>query len=163
MRIFVISDTHVPERLRSLPDEIMERIMHGDVLFHCGDFTSIKLFEILKKHPRFYGVLGNMDEFALRSAVPEKQIVEISGKKVGITHGSGSPSGLEQRVYSSFEEKPDIILFGHSHNPYHKFLNNTLMFNPGSFTGGWNSEPTYGELFIEGDKIWGEHHEIDIW
>lgn len=160
MKIYVISDTHIPERINSLSEIFTGRILPGDIIFHCGDFTSIEVYEQLRRTAQFYGVYGNMDENSLRSILPSKQVVEVSGKRIGITHGWGPPYGLARRVYKSFEEKPDVILFGHSHSKTHKKIHNTLMFNPGPASGGWKSSPSFGELLIEGKDIWGEHFDL---
>jgi putative phosphoesterase len=160
MSIYVISDTHIPERIGSLPAELTGKLKRGDILFHCGDFTSYAIFEQLRGLAEFHGVYGNMDEFSLRSELPESEVVEISGKKIGITHGRGSPSGLAQRIYKSFREKPDVILFGHSHSRTHQVISSTLMFNPGAVSGGWGTPPSYGQLFIGGEDIWGEHYDL---
>lgn len=85
-------------------------------------------------------------------------------------HGSGSPFGLGNRVYREFsaegesaygrEEKPDVLIFGHSHLPYNKKKETTLLFNPGSLSGNLMSSSTYGVLSIEGSGIWGEIFEL---
>ncbi|MBD3169275.1 MAG: YfcE family phosphodiesterase [candidate division Zixibacteria bacterium] len=161
MKIFVISDTHVPERVKSLPDKILKEIQPGDILFHCGDFTSKKAFnQLIQSGAEFHGVFGNMDDYHLRSSMPERKVVTVKGKSIGLTHGWGSPEGLAERVYKSFEHKPDVILFGHSHIPLSKKIGDTLMFNPGPLSGGGRSDPTYGQLFIEGDDVWGEHYDL---
>jgi len=160
MRLIVISDTHIPERIKALPNRILRQIKRGDVVFHCGDFTSLKVYENLRGIVSLYGVVGNMDEKSLHSILPEKQVIEIRGKRIGIIHGWGSPIGLESRVYNSFDDKPDIIVFGHSHTRTNHMINNTLLFNPGSVAGGWNHEPSFGELFIENNDIRCEYHGV---
>ena len=160
MRIYVISDTHVPERVRSIPEAFARQIQRGDILFHCGDFTSVAVYEKLERMAEFYGVYGNMDEPALLSVLRQTQTIEIAGKKVGITHGWGSSINLAQRVYDSFAEKPDIILFGHSHMKTNEMLNNSILFNPGAASGGWGESPSFGELIIEDGKIKGIYHNL---
>ncbi len=162
MRIFVISDTHIPGRIGSFPKEIIKKIKSEDILFHCGDFTSIDVYRRLGQMCRFYGVYGNMDDYALRSELPKQQFVKIKGITIGLIHGWGSPVGLDNRVYEAFSPKPDVILFGHSHSKMSKKIKETLLFNPGAVAGSWNESPSYGELFVENGGIWGEHFDLEI-
>jgi putative phosphoesterase len=161
MKIIVISDTHVPERIRSLPKRLIKRIQPGDIVFHCGDFTSYQTYEILRSMGEFHGVHGNMDDHPLNCELPDTKIVQINNRKIGMTHGWGPPSGLARRVYDSFRDKPDVILFGHSHSRTNEILGNTLMFNPGAVASGWGSSPSYGELMFDGNGgIIGRHFDL---
>ena len=161
MDIFVISDTHIPERIGKLPNKFMKQLQQGDILFHCGDFTSIDIYDQLQQSAHLHAVIGNMDDFALTSTLKSQLIIDINGKKIGVMHGWGSSVGLEERIYDAFDEKPDVILFGHSHSRLSKKINNTLMFNPGAVTGGWDSQPSFGKLFIDSGAIRGEHYFIE--
>ena len=49
---------------------------------------------------------------------------------MGLTHGSGSPWGIAGRVRKMFGAA-DIIIFGHSHQPYNQLMDGCLLFNPG--------------------------------
>ncbi|MCJ7576896.1 MAG: metallophosphoesterase family protein [candidate division Zixibacteria bacterium] len=57
--------------------------------------------------------------------------------------------------------RPDVIIFGHSHLPYYKKKENTLLFKPGSLSGNlMSSSASYGVLNIEGNDVWGEIFEL---
>lgn len=157
MRIFVISDTHVPERAKGLPEKFLSLLKPDDFIFHAGDFTTLDTLKKLEKKAKTIAVHGNMDDQEIKKSLPEKRVEVIAGKKIGLIHGFGGPLGIPKRVYQEFNEKPDVILFGHSHNPYHKKIDGTLLFNPGSLAGNLFSwKKSYGILKIEQDKIWGE-------
>jgi putative phosphoesterase len=160
--IYVISDTHVPERTSKLPQEFLDKIKPHDVIFHAGDFVSWETLKELESLAALHAVRGNMDGSKVKSSLEKKKVVALQGKKIGICHGSGSPVGLAERVYQEFEEKPDVIIFGHSHIPYNKKKENTLLFNPGSLSGNTTGPfATYGVLTIEGNDVWGEIFELE--
>src|SRR5574341_1443624 len=121
-KLWVISDTHIPERARKLPEQFIKQIKPEDLILHAGDFTSLEVLEQLKNLGKVYGVWGNMDEGNIKKLLPETEILEIEGKKIGIFHGYGEPEGLEKKVYDKFNQKPDAIVFGHSHAPYNQKL-----------------------------------------
>ena len=157
MNLWVISDTHIPERTRRLPEEFLEKIKDEDIIFHCGDFVCLEVLKELEKKALVYAVSGNMDHLELKSLLPKKRVEQISEIKIGVIHGFGSPFGLAQRVYREFDEKPEVILFGHSHSPFQRKIENTLLFNPGSLSGNLFSwKKSYGVLHIDQDRIWSE-------
>ena len=78
--------------------------------------------------------------------LPVKEIVEIENKRIGITHGSGGPWGIEERVRRIFESDPiDIIVYGHSHRSQNKVIKDILFFNPGK------AADSFGILTIHGE------------
>jgi len=160
--ILVLADTHVPERMTALPGKFLSQIKPGDVILHAGDFVRWEVLRELEGLATVHGVRGNMDESKIRRLLPESKIVEAQGKRIGLCHGSGSSHKLEERVYREFGTECDVLIFGHSHAPLNKKIDDTLLFNPGSLSG--NLVPpfaaTYGVLNIEGDDLWGEIHEV---
>ena len=92
-----------------------------------------------------------MDSGYVRAALPEKRVVELNGFKIGITHGWGSPTGIELRVKTFFpEDNLTAIVFGHSHKPCNKITDNILFFNPGSPTDKRHAEHrTMGILTLD--------------
>jgi len=157
MTLFVISDTHVPEMSQKIPEDFLKQIETEDILFHAGDFTNLKTLKELEKRCKVFAVRGNMDHPDVKKILPQKKIVEVSGKKIGIFHGWGTPSNLAERILKKFEESLDIIIFGHSHTPYHKRVDKTLLFNPGSLTG---INRTYGILRLEEKESWADVIEL---
>ena len=76
-----------------------------------------------------------MDSTELKAILPAKAIVEIKNKRIGITHGSGSPWGIEERVRKVFEsDRIDILVYGHSHQSQNKVIKDILLLNPGKAT-----------------------------
>jgi len=134
MRIIVLADTHV-NTLEYLPNKIIDAISRVDLIIHAGDFTDVQVLEELKQLREVKAVQGNMDSMELKTMLPVKEIFEIEGKRIGITHGSGSPWGIEERVKKMFElDRIDVIVYGHSHKSQNKVMNGILLFNPGKAT-----------------------------
>jgi putative phosphoesterase len=145
MRIAVLGDTHV-NKLEYLPKKIIDALSTVDLIIHAGDFTDIQLLEELKQLREVKAVHGNMDSRQLKSVLPAKQIVETKDKRIGITHGSGAPWGIEDRVRKLFEsDRIDIIVYGHSHRSQNKVINDILFFNPGE------AADSFGIITINGE------------
>jgi putative phosphoesterase len=134
MRIAVLADTHI-NTLEHLPRKIIDAISTVDLIIHAGDFTDVQVLEGLKQLREVKAVQGNMDSMELKTVLPVKEIVEIKNKRIGITHGSGSPWGIEEKVRKIFEsDRINIIVYGHSHQSQNKVINDILLFNPGKAT-----------------------------
>ncbi len=134
MRIAVLADTHV-DRLERLPKKAADILRAVDLIIHAGDFTELSLLEDLSQLKEVQAVHGNMDSLELKSILPAKKVIEIGNKRIGITHGSGAPWGIEERVRKVFAtEQLDIIVYGHSHHSQNKVINGILFFNPGKAT-----------------------------
>jgi len=145
MKIAVLADTHV-NTLEHLPKKIIDAISTVDFIIHAGDFTDIQVLKELKRLKLVKAVQGNMDSMELKIVLPVKEIVEIENKRIGITHGSGSPWGIEERVRKMFESAQiDVIVYGHSHKSQNKVINDILLFNPGKATD------SFGILTIDGE------------
>ena len=134
-RIIIISDTHIPERAPRLPSSLLDTVCEYDLLVHAGDFTRAEVFDELAGFIPIKTVRGNMDEDILQRKLPERDIFQVSGVTVGVTHGWGVPTGIIQRVKSLFtEEQISVLIFGHTHQPLIRHFDSILYFNPGSPT-----------------------------
>lgn len=144
MRIAVLADTHV-NHLEYLPGKIIAALSTVDLVIHAGDFTDVQLLNELRQLREVKAVHGNMDSRELKTALPPKETVEIGNRRIGITHGSGAPRGIEERIRKMFESDPiDIIIYGHSHRSQNKVINDILFLNPGKATD------SFGILTIDG-------------
>ena len=152
--IYLISDTHVPERREEIPREFLSQLKEEDIVLHAGDWTSGNTLKLLQQKAKVFGVWGNMDDGAIRKELPEKTIVEIQGFKIGITHGFGAPEGMVEKVQSKFLEKVDMILFGHTHVPHSEEKDGILFYNPGSLSfNNDRRELTYAILEIKDNEL----------
>ena len=133
--IYVISDTHIPKRASRIPPEFIEKVKADDLIIHAGDFTELKVYWELEDVATLYAVCGNMDCPQIKEILPSKKTFELSRFRIGLIHGFGSPFDLRQRIKGEFREKPDLIVFGHTHSPCNVREGSTFFFNPGSLSG----------------------------
>ena len=155
MKIGVIADTHIPDRAKEIPQQILEAFKEVDMVIHAGDFVDSSVLDKLKavcKNVR--AVWGNMDSYEIRKELPEKEIIEIGNYKVGIIHGYGQPNKLIDLVTEIFKkDNVNLIIFGHSHSALNKKRGNVVYFNPGSPTDKiFALHNSYGIIEIN-DKI----------
>ena len=143
MRIGVLSDTHI-HLAEEIPAEVVTAFSKVDLIVHAGDFVGSEVLEGLKRLGEVKAVHGNVDSMKLRNLLPEKEIFTVGSRKIGITHGWGSPDGIEKRVKEQLGDV-DIIIYGHSHRAKIEQIGETLFFNPGP---GWQS---FGILTIDED------------
>jgi len=145
LRIGVLSDTHT-HSLEDTPRKVIDSLSSADMIIHAGDFTTVEVLNGLKKLGKVKAVQGNMDSAELKNILPAKEVLEVGNKRIGITHGSGGPWGIEQRVREIFDQdRVDVIVYGHSHKSQSKVIDGILFFNPGK------AENSFGILTIEED------------
>jgi putative phosphoesterase len=147
MKIGVLSDSHVAS-FDQLHDKILAALADVDLIVHAGDFVAKDVLDGLKQLGEVKAVRGNMDSDELKSILPEKELLEIEDRKIGIIHGWGSPYGIDDRVGNAFSGV-DIIIYGHSHYPQNETKNDVLFFNPGP------ARSSFGILTI-GAEVSGE-------
>jgi putative phosphoesterase len=149
MKIGVISDTHdffdprIPELFKGV-----EHIVHG------GDVGSMAIISELEKIAPVTAVSGNTDSMLPLRGV---EVFELGRHKFLLEHivQPDMPEVLlSQRVQT---EKPDVIVFGHTHKPFNKTIGGIWYFNPG-YAGKmrFNLERSVALLHFERDKIRAE-------
>jgi putative phosphoesterase len=151
MRIVVISDTHC-QRVGELPQKILDEFSKADLILHAGDYTGKQLLEELSKR-KFRGVYGNMDPPEICRKLPESEVIEVAGFKIGLIHPAegGPPFGLEDKLRQRFGDV-NVIVYGHTHRAKNEWVGDVLYFNPGSLTGKFPSiHRTYGVITIDGE------------
>lgn len=136
MLIGVISDTHMPNRAKQIPQKILDDFKNVDMIIHAGDLVDLSVINKLKSVcSNVKAVWGNMDPYDVRSSLPEKEIIKAGRHKIGVMHGYGAPDKLVDIMSRAFkDDNVDIIIFGHSHAPVNEKHNGILFFNPGSAT-----------------------------
>lgn len=148
MLIGVISDTHA-NTIDNLDRRVIEAMNSVDLIIHAGDITSMEVLDELKSLKDVVAVKGNMDSLDIKNRLPETEKIEIDDKKICVIHGWGAPFGLEYKLLEWFNNA-DMIIYGHTHVPMNKIINNTLLFNPGT------ARKSYGLISIKDGEIIGE-------
>ena len=147
-RILIFSDTHgnidgCLNIIKNTPDV--------SAILHAGDCVrDAEGIEAAFPSIKTYYVKGNNDFF---TRAPASMLIPTAGKRIYLTHGH------EQRVkyeyqYTTLAERgeaanADLIVFGHTHEPYTGYKGKMILLNPGSalFTR------TYAVAEIDGDTL----------
>lgn len=142
MRILVVSDSHGNDG--NLRQAILSQ-PKAEVVIHLGDGEE-ETTRAKTSFPEkmFFQVKGNCDWC---SSLPLSGVFTAEGKRIFYTHGYtySVKSGLYTAVCAARENKADVLLFGHTHNPLEDYDDGLYILNPGALSG-W--QPTYGILDI---------------
>jgi hypothetical protein len=152
MRIVVISDTHIPQAGTDLPKAVYEEIERADAIIHAGDWVSARaLDDLLALQKPLFAVYGNMDEVEVVSRLPETRLEHLAGYHIGVTHGSGAPEGILDRVLAKFKDQtPDVVIYGHTHRPHIEFRSDLMILNPGSpLDKRWSPRRSFAILLLK--------------
>jgi hypothetical protein len=162
MRIGVLSDTH----LRS-PNPVLDYILEDlladtDLILHAGDIVTRRVLDRLEESG-VIAVCGNMDDYDVTEALPQTRIIPADGKRIALIHGWGSKEGLAERVVARLrDEKPDLIVHGHSHVPFWSQVGGVYVFNPGSaYQNRYGGRSTVGIVEIHDGEFQTQFAEVD--
>ena len=152
--VVVLADTHIRRgSKRRLPDAAYAHLQAADLILHAGDIVVGDVLDELRGFAPVHAVLGNNDA-ELLGLLPETQVLDLDGVRVGMIHDSGPASGRAGRLRRRFPDA-EVVVFGHSHIPWDaEGLDGQLLFNPGSPTER-RAQPhrTLGTLDLDGGKI----------
>ncbi|MBI9076491.1 MAG: YfcE family phosphodiesterase [Desulfatibacillum sp.] len=131
-KIGVISDTHL-----RMPDDRMFKLAEKQfrdvsMVLHAGDLVSIRVLDPFHDK-QVVAVCGNMCERDSTQVLSPKEVITVDGVRIGLIHGWGSRSGLEDRIFPEFDDV-EAIVYGHTHTPANHLRQGVLMFNPGAYT-----------------------------
>lgn len=159
MEVAILSDTHIPEGKRRIPDEFCEHIGEADHAIHAGDFGSKgTLTDVRELATGLTAVYGNADPGDID--LPPVASVELCGVTFVVVHGIVNP--IERAVCSSegvvFDRddwldaiadtararanEPMVGIGGHSHEVEDTVHDGVRLLNPGSATGASIAEET---------------------
>ncbi|MGY5487141.1 metallophosphoesterase family protein [Paenibacillus sp. ALE2] len=135
MKIIVLSDTHMPHRSKTLPSRLVRELKGSDFILHAGDWTDWFVYERLAEFAPVKGIAGNNDGTDIVERLGYQRIVEVQGKRIGMVHGHGWRGSTENIALNTFKgETLDCLIYGHSHIPVVKKIDDLLVLNPGSPT-----------------------------
>ncbi len=114
VRIAVLADTHIPDRVNDFHPNLLPALQksHIDLILHCGDSTHQSVLSDLEGIAPLLAVMGNRDAFFSKLDLPFKLEIELFGKKVGLYHGYKS-------IKHYFKDKLDYILHGYHFDHFH--------------------------------------------
>jgi len=150
-RVGVISDTHIPDRVRNLSKDVLDGLEANkvDLILHAGDISIPRVLGELGEVAPVLAVKGNRD-LVFGNELPLFRRLEINGHSVLLTHGhmgilsywidkfqhlaSGYRSDRYIKRLISAAPKASVYVFGHSHSVEEIRKDGKLFFNPGSAT-----------------------------
>jgi len=165
MKLLIFSDSHgdVDAMSGAVETEKPGWILHlGD----CADDAR----QIAGRYPRIpvIAIPGNTDSSEKNEEWARCH--EIGGRRFLLTHGhtfrvAEDRDGIRNLALYGFEQGADIILFGHTHEPYLNCCNGKWIMNPGFIgrhpvTNG--GRPTYGVLTMANEFLQWRLAEVSI-
>jgi len=132
MKIGIISDTH-----NRLNPKILDIFQNIPVIIHAGDVGSAMILHRLKSIPgveTVYAVLGNTDDPWELSGVPIELELTFAPYKILVRHIVSSPHSFLRERRKAKKEMPEIVIFGHTHEPFFQKIEDVYFLNPGSAT-----------------------------
>lgn len=146
----IISDTHDHlDNLRKTVDIFnLKGVGH---IIHAGDYTSPFTQRVLKNFKGgFTGIFGNNDgERVLLKKLYQDQIYtqpykfRLGNKRIVVMH---EPDVVDALAASGHF---DLVIYGHTHEPLIRTVNETLIVNPGEVCGWLYGKPTAAIVDLE--------------
>ncbi|MFZ3101043.1 MAG: YfcE family phosphodiesterase [Desulfitobacteriaceae bacterium] len=159
MRIGVLADTHLHES-QALPSFVWDTLAGVDLILHAGDVIKAQILEDLAILAPVRAVRGNSDGWELAD-LPSRDLINHAGLRIGLIHGHvGVGRTTPERAFNAFVGGAvEVIVFGHSHQPYLEWRDNILLFNSGSPTDK-RREKQYSMGIIEriNGQLEAKHH-----
>lgn len=153
MLIGLISDTHIPDRMKELPEKVFEAFKDVDMILHAGDITSPDVIEELNNIAPTIAIQGNTDRI-VGLDLEKSAVIDAGELKIGVIHGEVYPrADTQQLQYLAKELGADILVSGHSHQPKVEQVEDVLLLNPGSPTVPRLADRTVMLLKIEGKEV----------
>ena len=132
-RIGVISDTHVPSRVRRVPDAALHHFEDVTMIVHAGDLSTLAVLDQLSAYAPVEAVQGNVELPEVMAALPIKREVVVGGCAIGVLHILGERKHYARNARREFPSAR-VVIFGHSHIPFVEDAGGLLLLNPGSAT-----------------------------
>jgi putative phosphoesterase len=124
MQIGIISDTH------NFFDPAIPGLFTGVAhILHAGDIGLPRILLDLEQIAPVTAVCGNTDEagFDFKASA----VVELADEKF-LVHHIVNPRELTETLAERIaKERPDVVVFGHTHKPFCQKIGGILYFNPG--------------------------------
>ncbi len=154
MQIIVFSDSH--GRIHNAVFSI-EELGTVDHILHLGDVRQdASDLGVVFPHIPITAISGNSEIGA--GSLFEKTI-ELGGKRIFLCHGHTYhvKNGLSALAAKGKEENADLVLFGHTHEPFDGVVDGVHLFNPGSISLPATGGPSFGIIEIKDGVLRTSH------
>jgi hypothetical protein len=146
MKLGIISDTH-----GYLDPRIGDIFAGVDHILHAGDIGDPLIELKLKFIAPVTLVLGNND---LGMTFKETEVVTLADRKF-LLHHIVNPRTLSEKMAARVRrDRPDAVIFGHTHKPFAETVDGIFFFNPG-YAGKpkFGAERSVARLHLDGPAI----------
>jgi putative phosphoesterase len=175
----LLSDTHMPQRRRALPENLADVLGGVDFLLHAGDVGELWVLDQLSAIAPVFAVHGNDDTDDAQRELPFQQIITIAGQRILLWHShypnwdeemaSRSDEDLHRTLQRSVDQAQragaNVVVFGHWHIPLVKQVDGILTVNPGALASGNEFtrmlRNTVALLFVERSGVCHVNH-VDL-
>lgn len=150
MIVGIISDTHdhLDNLRKALEIFDSQNVEH---IIHAGDYTSPFTWRVLKHFKGgFTGIFGNNDgervllkELYQGKIYAQPHVFSLHNRKIVIMHEHDVVDALADSGHF------DLVVYGHTHEPVVRRVNNTLVVNPGEVCGWLYGKPTAAVVDLE--------------
>jgi putative phosphoesterase len=124
MKIGVLSDTH-----NYLDPKIPALFAGAQQILHAGDIGLPSLLCELELIAPVTAVAGNTDEPAFQFKLVAT--LDLDGRRFLLQHIVDPLSLTDPLKERLARDRPDVVVFGHSHRPFCQTVDGVLFFNPG--------------------------------
>ena len=156
MKCLVFSDAHgTTEYIK----KALSLHRDAEVVFFLGDgLCEVSEIAEADRSRAWLAVRGNCDFYSLfcDSETKKTDSITLNGYKITFTHGDLYDVKFSKTQISrlAVETNSDIVLFGHTHIPYEKYVSDEshpyYLFNPGSIGRGTAS---YGVIILSNQPL----------
>lgn len=150
LSIGLVSDTHAPMRLRSIPPSLFTALHGVDLVLHAGDVGALWVLDQLSRLAPVVAVRGNDDSPDAQRTLPYKTVVTIEGVRILLWHshyedrreefasreGDDILPKLQRSADAARDAGATVAVFGHWHIPLLHHVDGVTLINPGAVASG---------------------------
>jgi uncharacterized protein len=148
--IGLISDTHMPQRCKRLPDAVFDVFADVDLICHAGDVGELWVLDELSRIVPVIAVHGNDETDEATQALPYIQTIVAAGHRIVLTHSHYPDREMEMEKRKDDRWLPKlsriadfgrqhgahIVVSGHTHIPMSYIHEGVHLINPGAIASG---------------------------
>jgi hypothetical protein len=173
LTIGLLSDTHIPHRLKRMPVAVLDAFAGVDLILHAGDVDEPAALEPLRAIAPVHAVRGNVHVRDLSDGgamLPAVVKLELAGRQIALTHGhrpgllgfyleglnvvalqlgltdNGKANRRIARRLAQLYPRQDIIIFGHTHRAHFERVGRALLVNPGAVCAAPSERPSVARI-----------------